>query len=184
MLAVAITAQGKPDFSGQWALITPKQPAADIAVSLSVQLTLTRTNVRGEPMAPYFSDITIERHAQTGTSAEYHQIGVIGGFVSGSDGSAGPRYSTHHAVTWRENALVFELGTHTAQGSDTDVWTERLETWSLNTDGHLLVVISTSSSRDVGSVTTLMYQRLSRHDAERPHPKPPSARLPSSPDGS
>lgn len=110
-------------------------------------------------MEPHFNDITIERQAASGNSSEYHLIGVLGGSVSGLVEDLSSRRSTHHGLTWRENALVFENGTHTAQGFDNDVWTERTETWSLSADGHLLVVISTSNASKEEQVVTLRYRR-------------------------
>lgn len=61
LAAIGVAAQDKPDFSGRWVLATPQQSDTDIPLVLSVRQTLVRTTVHGEPMEPFFRDITIER---------------------------------------------------------------------------------------------------------------------------
>ena len=46
--------------------------------------------VRGDPMEPFFRDITIERQFATGTQSETRLIGVQGGTVSGLRPDGGP----------------------------------------------------------------------------------------------
>jgi hypothetical protein len=161
MLAtVGVAAQDKPDFSGRWVLASPRQSEADVPLALSVRQMLVRTTVRGEPMQPFFRDITIERQFETGARSENHLIGVQGGTVSGlrADGiPAGP--TNHHAVEWEGNTLVFESGSYTGQRPETGTWAERREIWSLDADGRLRVAIITSSSNDGSKDMTLMYRR-------------------------
>jgi hypothetical protein len=161
MLAtVGVAAQDEPDFSGRWILATPQQSDTDIPLALSVRQTLVRTTVRGDPMEPFFRDITIERQFETGTHSENHLIGVQGGTVSGLRADGSPNGPTaHHAVRWDGNALVFESGSYTGQRSETGVWTERHEIWSLDADGRLRVVITTRSSGDGSKNITLAYRR-------------------------
>jgi hypothetical protein len=67
MLAtLGLTAQDKPDFSGRWVLAITQPSDAEIPLALSVRQTLVRTTVRGDPMEPFFRDITIERQFETG----------------------------------------------------------------------------------------------------------------------
>jgi hypothetical protein len=161
MLAtVGVAAQDKPDFSGRWVLATSQQSDADIPLALSVRQTLVRTTVRGDPMEPFFRDITIERQLETGTRTENHLIGIQGGTVSGlrADGSLnGP--TARHAVRWDGNALVFESGSYSGQRPESGVWYERREMWSLDADGRLLVVITNRSSDDAPRETTVAYRR-------------------------
>jgi hypothetical protein len=143
--------QDKPDFSGRLILAEATR-GNDIARVLVVRQTVARTNVRGEPIAPYFNEISIEREFASATPAETHAIGIVGGFVSGTAaGSAGPR--SQHAVTWDGNALVFENGTYTGKLPETGVWAERREVWSLDADGRLRVSITTRGSADVAGTT-------------------------------
>jgi hypothetical protein len=161
MLAtVGVAAQDKPDFSGRWILTTPQQSDTDTPLALSVRQTLVRTTVRGNPMEPFFRDITIERQFETGTQSATHLIGVQGGVVPGlrADGSAnGP--TAHHAVRWDRNALVFESGSYTGQRPETGVWAERREVWSLNPEERLTVVITKRSSGDARREITAVYRR-------------------------
>ena len=161
MLAgAALTAQDKPDFSGRWVLERSEQSAPDIPRALSVRQSLVRTNVRGEPMKPFFKDIAVDREFESGTRSETYFIGVVGGFVSGLSahgGAGGP--SGHQRVDWDRNALVFESGQYTGDKPETGVWTEHRETWSLDTDGRLHVTLNTRSSRDVPKTATLIYRR-------------------------
>ena len=161
MLAtVGVAAQDKPDFSGHWVLATPQQSDTDIPSALTIRQTFVRTTVTGEPMKPFFRDITIERQFATGTHSENHIIGVLGGAVFGfrPDGTRdGP--NAHHGVRWDGNALVFERGSYTGQRPESGVWTERRETWSLHADGHLRVVITARSSEIGSKNITLVYRR-------------------------
>ncbi len=161
MLAtVGVAAQDTPDFSGRWVLATPQQSEADIPLALTVRQTLVRTTVRGEPMQPFFRDITIERQFETATRSENHLIGVQGGTVPGLRADGSPNGPTdHHAVKWDGNALVFESGSYTGQRPETGTWAERREIWSLDADGRLRVAIITRSSDDGSKNITLMYRR-------------------------
>lgn len=158
LLAVSVAfAQGKPDFSGRWTLVEPAR-GDDIARTLVVRQTIARTNVRGEPMTPYFKEISIEREFATGRRSETHAIGIVSGSVSGTPaGPAGPR--THSAVMWDANALVFEHGSYTGEARETGVWSERREVWSLAADGRLRVTITSRSSAGPGTTTNLTYRR-------------------------
>ena len=136
----------------EWILSTPQQSDTDIPLALSVRQTLVRTTVRGDPMEPFFREITIERQFETGTQSETHLIGVQGGTVSGRRADGSPTgLNTHHAVKWDENALVFESGSYTGPYPETGAWPERRETWSLEADGRLRVAITRRSSGDGSS---------------------------------
>lgn len=161
MLAtLGVAAQDRPDFSGRWVLATPQPSDAEIPLALSVRQTLVRTTVRGDPMEPFFRDITMERQFETGTRSETHLIGVQGGTVPGLRPDGSPNGPTaHHAVKWDGNALVFESGSYTGQRPETGTWTERREVWSLDADGRLRVAITMRSSGDGLKDITLMYRR-------------------------
>ena len=160
LTAVAVPAQDKPDFSGRWRLIDPDTASADVPRSLAVQQSLVRTNARGEPMTPYFKDITISREYAGGSRTETYPLGVVGGVVPGvrPDGTqAGP--SAHHATRWQSDTLVFENGLYARAESGARTWSERSESWTLEPDGRLRVTIITRSSVDASRTLTLLYQR-------------------------
>ena len=83
LMGSSLPAQNGPDFTGRWILESPSQPAPDTPRALSVRQALVKTNIRGEPMTPFFKDITIERQFESTTLSETHQIGVEGGVVPG-----------------------------------------------------------------------------------------------------
>lgn len=62
-------AQDKPDFSGSWVLASGPTDA-DVPQALSIQQPLHRTNRLGEPVTPFYFDITIARTLPTGTKSE------------------------------------------------------------------------------------------------------------------
>jgi hypothetical protein len=163
LLGSSLPAQVRPDFTGRWVLESPSRPAPYIPRALSVRQALLTTHVRGEPIGPFVKDITIEREFESSTTSETHQVGVVGGVVPGLDSHGrpnGPRQ--HHAVRWDANALVFESGTYTGESSETGVWTERREVWSLDADGRLHVLITTRSSVDEAGTVVLVFRRPCR----------------------
>jgi hypothetical protein len=154
LLGAFAQAQDGIDFTGRWILDSPSPASAQAPRALSVRQSLVTTNVRGEPMRPFFKDITIERQVEGSTSAETYQIGVVGGVVGGV-GTGG----RHYAVKWDANVLVFENGSYTGQTPETGVWTESREAWSLDSEGRLHVVITTRSSSDPPRTVALVYRR-------------------------
>ena len=156
-----VQAQDGVDFTGRWILETPLMASAETPQALSVRQSLVTTNGRGEPMRPFFKDITIERQVESGNRAESHQIGVVGGVIGGLPSTSSTTESPreHHAVTWEANALVFESGRYTGQRRETGVWTERREVWSLDSDGRLRVVITTRGSSDALRTVSVRYRR-------------------------
>ena len=153
LLGAGLAAQDKPDFSGTWKLESPFGP--DNPQTLSVTQSLVRTNVRGEPMNPFFKDITITRALASGTRSDTHQIGVVGGTYSlRADGVAVPR--TDQRVAWEGQVLVIESRTGLAAASD---WAERREAWALDSTGRLRLTITTRSSVDAPKTAILVYRR-------------------------
>ncbi len=160
LLVVAfVQAQDGVDFTGRWILVGSPSASADTPRALSVRQSLTTTNVRGEPMKPFFKDITIEREVEGSTRTETHQIGVEGGVVGGTSGTAESRLERHEWVGWDANTLVFRSGSYTGQRPETGVWTERREEWSLDSGGRLHVAITTRSSADAPTTVAVVYHR-------------------------
>jgi hypothetical protein len=158
--AAALAAQDEPDFSGRWVLVSSSQAGPDTPRALSVRQVLVRTNVRGEPMKPFFKDIAIDREYETGTRSATYAIGIIGGVVSGIAKDGSPRRPTgRHAVRWDQRDLVLESGSYTGETPGTGVWSERREVWSLQPDGRLSVAISTSGSAEKSTTVTSLYRR-------------------------
>lgn len=157
---VQLAAQDKPDFSGSWVLESEAQAAPDTPQSMSVSQTLVRTNVRGEPMDPFYRDITVTRAFESGTRSETYPIGGVGGTAPGLSAGGivtGPR--THYRVVWVEQSLVIQNGSHTGPQPESGQWTERREIWSLEPDGRLRLAITTRSSVEDSRTVILVYRR-------------------------
>ena len=146
-------AQDKPDFSGSW-ILESGSSGADIPQTLSVSQSLVRTNVRGEPMQPFFKDIAVTRALPSGTRSDTYQIGVVGG-TGRADGAP----TTHYRVAWEEQALVMESGSYTGPAPESGDWAERREVWSLDSGVRLRMVITTRSSVDPPRTVMLVYRR-------------------------
>jgi hypothetical protein len=158
--ATALAAQDEPDFSGRWVLVSASRPGPDVPRALAVRQELVRTNVRGEPMQPFFRSIAIDREYESGTRTETHSIGGFGGVVPGIDKDGRPKGPRGRSgVNWAEHALVFESGSYTGETPGTGVWSERREVWSLQPDSRLSVAISTSGSDTRAATVTLLYRR-------------------------
>ena|ERR1700730_3670093 len=160
LVAVSMTArlaaQDMPDFSGHWVLESGSQATADIPQTLSVNQSLVRTNVRGEPMKPFFRDITVARELQSGTRSETYQIGVEGGLISGRADGGVDALRRHHRVVWDAQTLVIENSSYTGPTPESGEWTERREVWSLDPGGQLRLRITTRSSVDPARTVTLV----------------------------
>ena len=152
--------QDKPDFSGRWILVSADPPGPDIPRAMTVRQQLVRTNVRGEPMTPFYKTIAIDRDLESGMRSETHEIGIQGGVVGGVVGDdSSSRPHGLHAVKWDGTVLVFETGTYSGETSQSGPWAERREEWSLEPDGRLRVAITTRGSADAARTVTLVYRR-------------------------
>lgn len=170
--------QEKPDFSGRWELSEPAKPSGpEVPGALVVRQPLTRTTVAGKPMEPAYLQITIERYFDARTDSETHTIGLVGGEIHGlpADGIR-IRPDSVHAVVWEGGALVFERATYTGGSPRKGTWTERRETWSLDADGRLRIVITSRGSEQPQRSETHVYRRGSaarrvQAQAGRPSPR-------------
>lgn len=157
MTTVGVTAQETPDFEGRWVLLAPL-PDSETPLELQVSQTVIRTTVRGEPMKPYVSHIFVDRRFDSGIRSGSYEVGLQGGQVPGS--TAGPEEpKSYQGVRWDGRALLFERGTYTGSLRRTGTWTERLESWSLDADSALRVVITTDSSSGEARTVTRIYER-------------------------
>jgi hypothetical protein len=163
VLALVIaTPQGagdKPDFSGYWILESQWQPTPDIPRALSVHQSLVRTNVYGQPMTPFYKDLTVERASESATRSDRYEIGVLGGVVGGLGNGSPPQPQIHFSVAWNDQALVMKRGTYTGPTPGRGDWTERREVWSLDREDRIRVTITTRGSAVALKTIEATYRR-------------------------
>ena len=148
-------ALAQPDFSGEWVLEPEAPSTADVARALSIHQSIARTNIRGEPIRPFFKEVSVTRRFSSGPQSEGYLIGVRGGsYLIGVRGGSGPVPKTRYGVFWENQTLVLE------RGSDVSgQWIERRETWSFDPAGRLLVTITTGPPTGPWNTVTLLYRR-------------------------
>ena len=152
-----LRAEDQPDFSGTWSLHSEPR-GGRVPQQLLVSQRLVRTDARGKPMAPFFKEIAVTRVLAGRTISGTHQIGVIGGTVSGdTNGIIPPR--TRYRVYWEHRSLVFEAGMYTGHAPESGDWTERREVWHLDPDGRLRVTMTSRSSAHAPAKVVLVFRR-------------------------
>jgi|SRR3954449_7918332 len=142
----------QPDFSGEWVRLATGA-SFDAPATLVVRQRVTRTNIRGEPMAPYFSQLVVERHYSNRVESDSYDIGIVSGTVSG----IGER--TTVTVTWQGERVVNKTGKYSGPPQEPGRYSEHEEVWSLDPDGRLLITITDRSSDSQPVTVRLTYQR-------------------------
>lgn len=152
--------QDKPDFSGRWVLESAAEPALETPRSLEVRLEgLTSTNVRGEPIQPFFRRIAIARELADGKVSETRELGIVGGTRGGlRPNTQGAPVWTAFGTKWEGGVLVLENSSGSGRTRDDPPWIDRREAWSLES-GRLKIVITTSSSETPATSVTSFYRR-------------------------
>jgi hypothetical protein len=137
----------EPDFSGEWVLVQASAGASDAASALTVRQSITHTTKRGEPMTPWLSDLTVERHFKSGVVSESYKIGMSSGTVGGVSGGAPlpQREWTTAAVTWEGASLVIRTGKYSGPPQEPGPYTEHEEVWSFDQSGRLLITQSAAA---------------------------------------
>jgi len=160
-IPTAVAAQDKPDFSGRWVLVSSSTPDPSAAQTLSVRQTVTRTNVRGGPMQPFFSTLIVERQFADRAATATYQIGVQGGMVGGIVGGGGAesRTETRHSVRWEGNRLVIETGSYSGPTRSDGPYSEHTEEWQLDAAGRLVLSVTERGSGAQEVSNTLTYQK-------------------------
>jgi len=156
-IPTAVAAQDKPDFSGRWILVSSSTPDPSAAQTLTVRQTVTRTNVRGGPMQPFFSALIVERQFADRAATATYQIGVQGGMVGGIVGGGGAE--TRRSVRWEGNRLVIETGSYSYPARRDGPYSEHIEEWQLDAAGRLLLSVTERRSGAEEASNTFTYQK-------------------------
>ena len=154
----------EPDFSGRWRL-DRTEGAEPAAAELVVEQSITRTNVRGEPMRPYYSSLRVERHFQDGVRTATYQVGILGGSVGGivaGEPTDAPETRTSFSVVWRDGTLVIRSESRVGREHVTQSSTSREEIWSMDSAGRLVIVTVVSGSGAAAKQSTAVYTPVRR----------------------
>jgi hypothetical protein len=154
-----VATQNEPDFSGEWVLVSAARSDSDAAPMLTVRQTLVRTDALGQPMAPFFSQLIVERKSVDHPRKDTYQLGVHGvrgGISGGIVGGGGVQ--TRYSVRWEGDRLVIETGSYSGPGRQDGPYSEHTEEWRLDREGLLILQLTDRSDKDQTS-NTLTYRR-------------------------
>jgi hypothetical protein len=154
-----VATQKQPDFSGEWVLVSATRSDSDAAPMLTVRQTLVRTDASGQPMAPFFSQLIVERKFVDHPRKDTYQLGVHGvrgGISGGIIGGGGVQ--TRYSVLWEGDRLVIETGSYSGPSRQDGPYWEHTEVWGLDREGQLVLSITDRSDKDQTS-NTLTYRR-------------------------
>jgi hypothetical protein len=151
-LAALLAAQEKPDFSGQWVLVSARKSNNSVAREMTVSHTPNEPDSAG-------GMLHIERRFENSRSIESESlpVGVRSGTVNGiSPGSIQAFVSSRMSVTWNGNRLMIEKSSYSGPGTAA----QHIEEWSLPRKNTLLI---TMTDRIGGSLqpktATVIYRR-------------------------
>jgi len=153
LVATLASPLAHPDFSGRWTLDAPSPAPADAASVLVVDWQVMRPTIRGESRPLVYLHISVRREGPLGTTTVTYMFAMSGGVV-------GPRIdSTERRAAWRGDTLTLLTRRAGPDGPHTGEWSERQESWSLDADGRLRVVIEAHDRAQ--QTTVLVYRRKS-----------------------
>ena len=161
-LSVLLAAGGQtpeqPDFSGRWVLVTPDAAPSDVPRVLAVQQRLRRTDVRGNPIGPFFDQLLVQGDdRRTGIRSRSYQIGITGGMVGGTDF---PKRMGTESARWDQNTLVITSERWSEREDGTrESMEQHTEVWSLNAPGQLVISISDRKGNNESTTRTVTYRR-------------------------
>ena len=163
LLGQAVAAQDKPDFSGNWILVSPSDSSSNAAQAMTVRESFKRESVRGTPIDPPLITLSVERRFNGAVHSEVHTIGTIGGIVGEVAGNAGtgfggPSEQTRFSTTWDGDRLVIEIR-YSGRPVDAGAYSEHKEVWSLDIQGALMLTVTDRALGTESTTTNLIYRR-------------------------
>lgn len=155
--AAGVAAQDKPNFAGEWILVTPSEPPAGAARKLTV--------------AQDAASVTITRVSETGSASTGYELNAAAGTVSGTSGIDAARASTTSKGKWAGSSLSLDditcrrlvtvRSAPSIRMSDAEACEQRSEMWSAGPKPGLLTIeITTRGPEKRVSTATFIYRRL------------------------
>jgi len=153
LLILGPQAPAHPDFSGRWVLVAPAATPADVPALLVVQQHMKRTDIRGNPMTPFWHLLIVEgddskKGIRTGTYEIGRMGGTVGGGIVGPDGPAAsaPTRMTQESVTWEgDTLLIWSAEWVERQKGKRESYEQHTEAWALDEQGRLTITVSGGS---------------------------------------
>ena len=158
LVGQAVSAQDKPDFSGDWILVNRSDAPSSAAQSISVHESFKRESVRGTPVDPPLVTLLVERRINGTVHSELYTVGTISGTVGGTV-FGGQREQTRFSTSWDGDRLVIEVR-YSGRPVDAGAFSEHKEVWSLDVaQGVLLLAVTEKAPGTEPTTTDLIYRR-------------------------
>ena len=140
-----VVAQDKPNFLGEWILVSPSEPPAGTARTFTVaheaaSIRITRMTDSGLESASYTIDLATTSGAVTGTS------GTVGTL-------------TKNQALWAGRSLEFNDNNCRSQRDGIETCVQRSEVWSLGKTGLLSIERTTFGPGKRVSKATFIYRK-------------------------
>ena len=165
LLSGAVVAQDPPDFSGAWVLISPTAAGGSVT-ELNVHQESRYASVNGAQLSRPAVILTITRRsADARMTRDVVRVGTVGGRVGGVNrdgrgtGPDGQVTRTAESSSWSGTTLVLAKSEHNGPSRTSGPYVERTETWSLDSDGMLLIRVEEQGSNRSPVNETLRYRR-------------------------
>jgi hypothetical protein len=154
-----IAAQGRPDFSGEWELVSRSGGAPSPDQTLTVRQSLSGESVRGATMNPPLVSLSIERRSNGDVRSELLTVGVDSGTVRFSGSGRRPEYERTVASRWDGDRLVIETSGYSDSPNVAGPRVTHTEVWSLDGDGLLFIAVAVSVGGSAPTTSTVIYRR-------------------------
>lgn len=80
-VSIAVAAQDRPDYSGEWVLLHPNDHGPELARALVVTQTVVRETIAGKPLSMPLITLAVERRFHDRVRSTTYHIGRMGGTV-------------------------------------------------------------------------------------------------------
>jgi hypothetical protein len=142
--SVPTSGQARPNFSGEWSLLSPAEPPAETPRALSVEHDATHLSIT----------------KTIGDRLEKVEHRLNPSTVGGTVGAGGGH--TFAGIWWFGDILRFDNGSYSTPLGTPGKYSERSEAWSIDDKGLLNIQITRASDQSRSRVTLVYRKRDSR----------------------